>query len=72
VVTVNVIGPASGSDPATRIAGALAVPGAQVHLYGKDSRPGRKLGHVTVCGQELEPVRAAAHLAAAALEGVPA
>lgn len=72
VATVNVIGPADGSDPATRIAAALAVPGAHVHLYSKDPRPGRKLGHVTVCGQQLEPVRAAARLAAAALEGASA
>ncbi len=29
-------------------AGALAEPGAHVHLYGKsDARPGRKMGHVT-------------------------
>jgi 5-(carboxyamino)imidazole ribonucleotide synthase len=27
----------------------LAVPGARLHLYGKAPRPGRKLGHVTVC-----------------------
>jgi 5-(carboxyamino)imidazole ribonucleotide synthase len=27
----------------------LAVPGARLHLYGKEPRPGRKLGHVTVC-----------------------
>jgi 5-(carboxyamino)imidazole ribonucleotide synthase len=26
----------------------LAVPGAHVHLYGKEPRPGRKLGHVTL------------------------
>ncbi|HWC05223.1 MAG TPA: 5-(carboxyamino)imidazole ribonucleotide synthase [Methylomirabilota bacterium] len=26
----------------------LAIPGAHLHLYGKDPRPGRKLGHVTV------------------------
>lgn len=26
----------------------LAVPGARLHLYGKQPRPGRKLGHVTV------------------------
>jgi 5-(carboxyamino)imidazole ribonucleotide synthase len=26
----------------------LAEPGAHVHLYGKEPRPGRKLGHVTV------------------------
>jgi len=27
----------------------LAVKGARLHLYGKEPRPGRKLGHVTVC-----------------------
>lgn len=27
----------------------LAVEGAHVHVYGKESRPGRKLGHVTLC-----------------------
>ena len=26
----------------------LAVPGAHLHDYGKEARPGRKLGHVTV------------------------
>jgi 5-(carboxyamino)imidazole ribonucleotide synthase len=67
--TVNVIGPPDGSDPASRRAAALAVPGAHVHLYGKAARPGRKLGHVTVCGQEIGPVRAAARRAAAELEG---
>jgi 5-(carboxyamino)imidazole ribonucleotide synthase len=37
---------------------------AKVHLYGKAERPGRKLGHVTVTGAELAPVRRAASLAA--------
>jgi 5-(carboxyamino)imidazole ribonucleotide synthase len=32
-------------------------PGARVHLYGKQVRPGRKIGHVTVLGDELELVR---------------
>jgi 5-(carboxyamino)imidazole ribonucleotide synthase len=27
----------------------LAIPGAHLHLYGKAPRPGRKLGHITVC-----------------------
>ncbi|KPV39081.1 phosphoribosylaminoimidazole carboxylase [Thiohalorhabdus denitrificans] len=29
-------------------ADVLAVPGAHLHFYGKDSRPGRKVGHITV------------------------
>jgi 5-(carboxyamino)imidazole ribonucleotide synthase len=36
----------------------------KVHLYGKAERPGRKLGHVTVSGAELGPVRRTAALAA--------
>jgi len=68
VATVNIIGPPDGSDPASRIAGALAVPAAHVHLYGKTPRRGRKLGHVTVCGQDLAPTRQAAQLAAARLQ----
>jgi 5-(carboxyamino)imidazole ribonucleotide synthase len=57
VATVNVFGPADGSDPATRLEAALGVPGAHVHLYGKESRPGRKLGHVTVCGDDEVDVK---------------
>ncbi len=29
-------------------------PGLKVHLYGKQVRPGRKVGHVTVMGSDLE------------------
>ena len=44
---VNVI----GSEP--DLAGLLAaVPDAHVHLYGKEARPGRKLGHVTVLAED--------------------
>ncbi|MFK3981048.1 5-(carboxyamino)imidazole ribonucleotide synthase [Micromonospora sp. NPDC050397] len=39
-------------------------PGAKVHLYGKQVRPGRKIGHVTVLGDNLEQVRARAARAA--------
>lgn len=69
VATVNVVGPADGSDPAARLAEALAVPGVHVHLYGKAPRPGRKLGHVTVCGEDLDAAQEAARLAVARLEG---
>jgi 5-(carboxyamino)imidazole ribonucleotide synthase len=33
-------------------AAVLAVPGAHLHLYGKEPRPGRKLGHVTLCADD--------------------
>ncbi|MEV0426663.1 5-(carboxyamino)imidazole ribonucleotide synthase [Micromonospora sp. NPDC050495] len=41
-----------------------AEPGAKVHLYGKQVRPGRKIGHVTVLGADLADVRARAARAA--------
>lgn len=41
-----------------------AEPGAKVHLYGKQVRPGRKIGHVTVLGEDLDQVRARAARAA--------
>ncbi|WBB72745.1 5-(carboxyamino)imidazole ribonucleotide synthase [Micromonospora sp. WMMD1128] len=49
-----------------------AEPGAKVHLYGKQVRPGRKIGHVTVLGTDLTDVRARAARAARWLhEGAP-
>ncbi len=65
-VTVNVLG-ADDGDVATRLPAALAIPGANVHLYGKSSRPGRKLGHVTVLGDDAGTALTAARRAAAAL-----
>lgn len=37
---------------------------ARVHLYGKDVRPGRKVGHVTCFGEDLDDVRRRARHAA--------
>lgn len=39
-------------------------PGVRVHLYGKQVRPGRKIGHVTVVGSDLSSVRERARRAA--------
>jgi len=44
-------------------------PGVKVHLYGKEVRPGRKIGHVTVCGEDLDDVRARARHAADFITG---
>jgi 5-(carboxyamino)imidazole ribonucleotide synthase len=43
---------------------------ARVHLYGKDVRPGRKIGHVNVSGDDLEGLRERARHAADYLRGV--
>ena len=35
-----------------------------MHLYGKAERPGRKVGHVTVLGDDMAATRREAELAA--------
>jgi 5-(carboxyamino)imidazole ribonucleotide synthase len=66
-VTANVLGHADGRSPLDHLADALAVPGAAIHLYGKDPRPGRKLGHVTVLAGTVDDARSRVHRAVAAL-----
>ena len=44
-------------------------PRLKVHLYGKDLRPGRKVGHVTAYGDDLDDVRERARHAAAWFRG---
>jgi len=40
---------------------ALALDGVRLHLYGKEeARPGRKMGHLTFTGADVQAVRAAA------------
>lgn len=36
---------------------ALAIPGVHWHDYGKSSRPGRKVGHATVCGHDPDQLQ---------------
>jgi 5-(carboxyamino)imidazole ribonucleotide synthase len=45
-------------------------PGLRVHLYGKQVRPGRKIGHVTVVGDDLDDLRRRAWHAADYISGV--
>jgi 5-(carboxyamino)imidazole ribonucleotide synthase len=67
VVMGNVLGaqdtPAMGPDE--RVHHLFArFPDAHVHLYGKEERPGRKIGHVTFLGNDMTEVRSRAKLAA--------
>jgi phosphoribosylaminoimidazole carboxylase (NCAIR synthetase) len=39
----------------------------KVHMYGKEPRPGRKIGHVTVAGDDYEALRDRARRAASYL-----
>jgi 5-(carboxyamino)imidazole ribonucleotide synthase len=56
VVMANLLG---GTDPDIydRYIHVMAAdPGVKVHFYGKEVRPGRKIGHVTVVGRPSDPV----------------
>ena len=68
-VMVNVLGGPAEGTMALRYPSALAAhPRAKVHSYDKTPRPGRKVGHVTVTGQDLATVRAEANAAADAFK----
>ncbi|MBI2755597.1 MAG: 5-(carboxyamino)imidazole ribonucleotide synthase [Chloroflexi bacterium] len=65
---VNLLGQGAPCVSTGGLERALRIPGAHVHLYGKhESRPGRKMGHVTATGQSLEDAMDRAQRAANAL-----
>ncbi|MDM7888827.1 5-(carboxyamino)imidazole ribonucleotide synthase [Curtobacterium sp. RHCJP20] len=65
-VMVNVLGGPADGDLAARYPSALAAfPDAKLHFYGKAPRPGRKVGHVTVTGEDVDDVVYRARAAAA-------
>jgi len=75
VVMLNLLGDlwfdAEGRERAPDWAGVLALPGAELHLYGKaQARQGRKMGHLNVIGATAEDARANARRACALL-GLP-
>lgn len=64
-VMVNTLGRTEGDTPPDAARGALWVAGAHVHVYGKrQTRTGRKMGHITVLGADLDDAEAAARQAA--------
>ncbi len=72
-VMVNILGGDHGALSENLYAGYPHVfardPGLKVHLYGKDVKPGRKVGHVNAYGDDLEDVRRRARHAAAWFRG---
>jgi 5-(carboxyamino)imidazole ribonucleotide synthase len=69
-VMVNVLGGDKGELYRAYLHCMARDPGLKVHLYGKAVRPGRKIGHVTVVGDDLDDLLARAHHAADYLTGV--
>ena len=68
-VTENIVGGDSCDMPTTNFEHAMAFDGVHLHLYGKESRPGRKIGHLTVLGDNLEATRSLARRAAEIMNG---
>lgn len=65
-VMVNILGGPAEGTLGERLPAALeAHPAAKIHTYGKDPRPGRKVGHVNVAGDDLDTVVYEARAAAA-------
>jgi 5-(carboxyamino)imidazole ribonucleotide synthase len=68
-VMVNVLGHRSGAPRMDGYGEALRIPGAVIHLYGKESvKPRRKMGHVTVTGSDPVEARRLAEEAAALIQ----
>ena len=74
-VMVNVLGGPGLDDPdahltmTDRYAAMMAVqPTVKAHSYGKEPRPGRKVGHVTALGDDLDEVVYQARAAAAVFD----
>ena len=64
-VMVNILGGPAEDALDARFAAAMAQhPQAKVHTYGKAPRPGRKVGHVNVVGDDLDDVAYEARAAA--------
>ncbi|HAQ59404.1 MAG TPA: 5-(carboxyamino)imidazole ribonucleotide synthase, partial [Microbacterium sp.] len=65
-VMINLLGGPQEGGLSARLPAAMAAhPGAKIHLYGKDPRPGRKVGHVNAAGDDLDEVAYEARAAAA-------
>jgi 5-(carboxyamino)imidazole ribonucleotide synthase len=64
-VMANVLGGDDGNAGlAERVPQVLADADVRLHLYGKQVRPGRKIGHVNICGDDVAGLRARANRAA--------
>lgn len=69
-VMVNLLGVESGTDFLENYQATMhRFPEAKIHTYGKSPRVGRKMGHITVTGDDLETVKSRALLAAAVITG---
>lgn len=66
---VQLLGRAGSISEVREVREVLGVRGVHPYLYGVETRPGRKIGHVTALGDDLEETRARVASAAARLTG---
>ncbi|CAL3971149.1 unnamed protein product [Diplocarpon coronariae] len=52
-IMLNILGGASKSAHDELMKQAVAIPNAALHMYGKDSRPARKIGHITIVASSM-------------------
>lgn len=52
-VMLNVLGGKSRDSHAELVRTAVAMPSAALHMYGKEPRPARKIGHITVVANSM-------------------
>lgn len=69
IATINLLGDGEEHDPRNRLGEALAGIDGHVHFYGKEARPGRKIGHVTAVADSIEHAQACAQQMVDALSG---
>ncbi len=69
VAMANILGSKSQTDPRTNISQISDFPSASLHLYAKKPVPGRKLGHVTMVGENQKLLLSQARRCAGMLSG---
>ena len=52
-IMLNILGGASKDSHKELMARAVATPNAALHMYGKESKPARKIGHITVVANSM-------------------
>ncbi|TQS34157.1 hypothetical protein Golomagni_05471 [Golovinomyces magnicellulatus] len=52
-IMLNILGGANKRSHEALVEMALLIPSAALHLYGKEPRPGRKIGHITIISSTM-------------------
>ncbi|KAL2075974.1 hypothetical protein VTL71DRAFT_917 [Oculimacula yallundae] len=52
-IMLNILGGRSPGSHNELVEKAVAIPAASLHMYGKESKPARKIGHITIVGTSM-------------------